>query len=559
MNDKRQQFDLDFPSELASKIDIKGSLTLTLLNVPESQYNYTLNRQTKTYYQAIFTMQNTIPATKLRLKLPCPSQIPIFYGDIILDTPIKNIPFVTPEIQETIATIETVTTVANNVLAGASGSMILAGANPAILWALINLLQEFYFLIFINVQYPINVQAFFGLFNLGNLPFIPNPIEWFFPEIEDVDDLQAPEKFLENDVDGLFLQTAGNLLLTWFLVLVGYLASKLFLKFTRNMPKILNIAALKIVEIFEWSGVLRTLITSYTQLSMAAFLQIRVLNFDRKLYGVSSLSGIAFTIFAFIFPPAMIFMIRKFSKSPNILKTKYSTLTEEFKYDKNHLAPLYFTAFFIIRRLVLTLAIVFLHDHPYVEVTILILNCVIWFGLLIKYFPYDNKLNNIVNIISELLFIVIHIVIFLFAHDDSKDWLSDQKKMDLGWIIISCCGVILGLILIASFIEQYLAAKNLIKLVLKFIKERKLSQKVKRKNSPQISHGKLTQNTIFNSSNTSREQLENSMTSMPLVSLEKMTLQRRRIKIIRPSRKNYQCNPDKMRRDEENCEVNIEA
>ena len=443
-----------------------------------------------------------------------------------MDISTKNIPSTTPDIQETVEAIRSLTTAASTIMAGASGSMMLAGANPAIIWALIGLLQAFYYMIFINVQYPVNVQAFFSLFTLGNLSFVPNPIEWFFPDIGDID-LQAPEKFLENDVDGLFLQTAGNMLLTWFLVLVGYIVSKLVLRFLRNMPKLLNTAASKTVEIFEWSGVIRTLITSYIQLSLAAFLQMRVLSFDRKLYGISSLCGAAFTAFAFLFPPLTIFLIRKLSKSPRQLKAKYSTLTEEFKYDQQKLTPIYFNAFFILRRLALTLTLVFLHNYPYLELLTLILNCPTWLVLLCWFLPYDNKMNNIVNIISEFLFVVIHVIIFLFAHDDHKDWLTDQKKLDLGWAIIGCCGVILSLTLIVSFIEQYYAVKNLIKLRIKAIKGKKDSSlKVKRKSSPQV-HPENSENTLVN---TSTDQMENSMTMLPLAPLRNIPQSRRRIR-----------------------------
>ena len=531
---KLSQFDFYFPSDLASKVDIQSTLTLTLQNIPQSDYAYTLNKLTNTHYEAIFTTQITTPSTKLRLQLPCPSQPGFIFGDIILYIQIQSIPFIDPELAKTINTIDNIATVTTNVIAGASGSMILAGSNPALMWALIGLLQAFYYMIFINVQYPINVQAFFGLFSLGNLPFIPNPIEWFFPEIEGVD-LQAPEKFLENDVDGLFLQTAGNMLLTWFLVLVGYLVSKFILKFTRNMPRILIRAAFKTVKIFEWSGVIRTFMTSYTQLTLAAFLQIRVLNFDRKLYGVSSLTGITFTIFAFAFPPVLILLIHKFSKYPKVLNTTFSTLTDEFKYDKEKLIPIYFNAFFLLRRLVLILALVFLHDYPYLEVIILILNCMIWLILLLKYLPYDKKMHNIVNIISELLFVLIHVLILLFAHDDNKGWLTEKKKLHLGWIIISCCGVILGLTFIVACIEQYFVIKDFIQLLMKFLKGRKpssSSQRVKKKSSPQRS----TQNSILNSRNTSTDDLDNSMTLMPFVPLQNVTHQRRRI--VRPPRKN---------------------
>ena len=50
INDKRQQFDLYFPSDLASKADIKVTMTLTFQNIPQSDYTYTLTKMTKTYY-----------------------------------------------------------------------------------------------------------------------------------------------------------------------------------------------------------------------------------------------------------------------------------------------------------------------------------------------------------------------------------------------------------------------------------------------------------------------------------------------------------------------------
>jgi len=53
------------------------------------------------------------------------------------------------------ATETVVTTIATTAktMMGVSGSMMFAGPNPALLWALINLLQAFYYLVFINVNY----------------------------------------------------------------------------------------------------------------------------------------------------------------------------------------------------------------------------------------------------------------------------------------------------------------------------------------------------------------------------------------------------------------------
>ena len=58
----------------------------------------------------------------------------------------------------------------------------------------------FYYMLFINVQYPANVQAFFPIFTLGNLDFIPNPMNLIFTNIDDFS-LPVPPRFEEYEVD----------------------------------------------------------------------------------------------------------------------------------------------------------------------------------------------------------------------------------------------------------------------------------------------------------------------------------------------------------------------
>jgi len=481
-------FNLYFPSDLVAKTsNLPSVLSLTLLNVPSTDYTYIVTKLSDTNYQATFTFQATIPATELKITLPCPYQHGYSFGDIHLTIPTLKIAFTTPEVQQTMKAIQGVATTATTVMAGASGSMMVIGANPAIMWALIGLLQTFYYMIFINVQYPANVQAFFGLFTMGNLSFIPNPMTWFFPNIDN-ESLDAPSKFLENDVDGLFLQGGGNELLMWFVVIMGYILSKLFLTYTRNMPRLLSGSAAKTVSMFEWSGVLRTLITSYTQLAMMAFLQIRVMNFNETLFSLSSVTGILFTIFAFTFPGVVYWLIKKYRKSVQMMKIKYSTLIEEYKYEPSEIIPQYFTVFFLVRRLVLCLTLVYSHDHPYHEIFFLISNCLIWLILLVKCRPYDTKINNFVNIISEVCFIGVHVLILLLIHGDYTGWLSEQKRLDIGWGIIGACGLILVMTLVASFVQQYYTMKKMIKLLIQVIEKNRKARKnrVKRIKSPSI-------------------------------------------------------------------------
>jgi len=489
-------FTVKVPASLASQVDIMTSLQVVLQSVATSDYTYSLTKSTSTVFILTFTFDKTVPATVLKLTIPCPTQSGYLYGDIVINFNTEKVLYSTPEIQQTVETIQSLTSTAATAMTSVSGSMMFAGANPAILWALINLLQMFYYLVFINVEYPVNVQPFFQLFTMGNLSFIPNPIGWIFPDIDD-ESLDAPKKFLENDVNGLFFQTAGNMLLAWIVVSVGYLASFLFLRYTRNMPKLLTSISSKTVSIFEWSGVFRTLITSYTQLTMSALLQMRVLNYKTKLFSFSSIFGIIFVMLAGVIPFITWQVIYKFHKRPKIMKFKFSTLIEELKIDSKYALPKYFNVLFLLRRLVMVIALVFLHDFPYIEISVLLVSCVAWTIFLCLYLPYESKLNNVINIFSELIFAGVHVLIFLLIHDDFTDWLTDQQRLKFGWGIMGGCGTILVASLISSFAQQFVALKKFIKLIIQVIKgkdpkKRKLRRAPqKRKTFPEVSRSSI--------------------------------------------------------------------
>ena len=73
-------------------------------------------------------------------------------------------------------------------------------------------------LLFLNVNYPYNVVAFFKLFSVGSVnAMIPNPIELVAPAI--FDEMQvgspSPPKISGNDTDTLYLNNAGSILAGW--------------------------------------------------------------------------------------------------------------------------------------------------------------------------------------------------------------------------------------------------------------------------------------------------------------------------------------------------------
>ena len=362
--------------------------------------------------------------------------------------------------------------------------MVFVGSNPAVLWTLISLLQAFFYLIFINVEYPENVQEFFAIFSMSTFNFLPDPFEWIVPNIENMS-LPAPTKFIENNVNGLFLGSTGEDLLIWGIVIMLYIFSKLFIRYTRNMPILLTKACYKSVKYLEWSGILRTAIASYTDLTIAALLQLRVLDFTTNVFSASSVCAIICVIFSGACPILAYYLARKYSRQPEILEKKYLTLVEEYRTTDK--VPKYFTVLFLLRRLCMVLTLVFLHDDPYVEISLLLMNCIIWVLLLIKYRPSDGKLENWVNTVSEGLFIIIHILIGVLIY--KQEDLDDKGRLNIGWGIIASCMIIICGSLLLSVVETYNTVKELIELARKMMKgkPKKEQGQIKKKISLQIS------------------------------------------------------------------------
>lgn len=64
---------------------------------------------------------------------------------------------------------------ASTVALATSGAFLIAGADPALIWGLMHIMQMFFYLIFMNVDYPEHVEAFLRVFKIATLDFLPNP------------------------------------------------------------------------------------------------------------------------------------------------------------------------------------------------------------------------------------------------------------------------------------------------------------------------------------------------------------------------------------------------
>jgi len=217
---------------------------------------------------------------------------------------------------------------------------------------------------------------------------LPNPLEWFVPDTSHYD-LPVPKRYNDSDFSGLFLDNAGNELLLLCLVFGLYLVSKATRKWIRRLPTSLRFGTNKTVEWFEWSGILRSLITSSTDMAQAIFLQMKVLTFYSTVFMLSSLMAFCALGFVVVLPILILVIIRRYNDHPELLYIKNETLAKEYNIKKT--AARYFIPIWLVRRLIMCLSLVFLQGYPYVKINVLCILMVAaifysWF-----YTPYATK------------------------------------------------------------------------------------------------------------------------------------------------------------------------
>jgi len=445
---------VQFSSPLTVDIQVPAVSKVTLVGVAASAYSITMTKQIDTVYQITILYFQTIPSGTLRIVYTlngAPATTNVLRGQWTADITSKYLAYMSESTKAAVQAVNKVTGGSMQGAATGASSMAILGGNPALLWPLLNLFQAFYYLIFIDVNYPANVQLFLKVFSMGSLTFLPNPLNWFVGDI-DAYDLPVPKRYNDYNFSGLFLNNAGNELLLVGLTFGLYLVSKACRKWIRRLPTFARFSTNKTVEWFEWSGILRSLITSYTDMAQAVFLQMKDLAFHSTVFTLSSILAFLALGFVIVFPVLIFMIIRKFNDHPELLYIKYETLAKEYSIKKT--SSRNFIVIWLVRRLIMCLSLVFLQGYPYVQINVLCLLMLASIFYSWYFAPYTTKKENICNTLIEVLFGCIHGVIYVLVYDDHNPTFSDDQRLQMGWVIMFACGIILVISLGLSLIEQ---------------------------------------------------------------------------------------------------------
>ena len=457
-----QVFQLVFSRSMNISGDLKNNLLINFSKLSPNDFNLTsvTPKSNATIYELKFEFQKSVGAQILNVTFIDQRLVVDTHGFFVsqssAQTDTIRFTYFSPQEKELLNSASSAGTATTSSAMASSAVIAVIAGNPALLLALMSVFQITNYFLYMNVNYPENVNAFFELFSISSFSFIPNPIEVLAPEIyEEMQvPLTSPPKFLDNELDARFLNSCGLMLTGWGIVGVSYLIIR-FLLFAFRMQGLLSRLFLYFRSKFEWGLIISTLIGSFPNLFLAAILQINNLNFQGSLNQGSSIMGLATGIVCLSAPFLSIYLLDSTSNEwgSRSHHERYQSLYNGFKLladeEEENVTPpetayyrRNFLAIIFLRKMAYLSALLFMYDVPLLQLAGTCGSGVIMLIFMLKFKPYAQSRDAWLNVGSEIILLVIHLVIFILAGDDITQRLSDNQRKNVGWVIVGLCSLL---------------------------------------------------------------------------------------------------------------------
>jgi len=189
-----------------------------------------------------------------------------------------------------------------------------------------------------------------------------------------------------------------------------------------------------------YSFVLRLIIEGYLELSIAAFVNLKYLEFSKTVDTISSASTFALSFLVFFFPPVLaVFCLwyRERLSDPNF-HSKFGSLYDGIDVTRPS-AALYYSAF-TFRRLLFAWTAVYLVDYAAYQIQVFCI-CSLFYSVYLVYVqPFRVPLMNYVEIFNELAVNVFAFILFLLTP------MVDEPHIRyfIGWTLIFLVSLVIG-------------------------------------------------------------------------------------------------------------------
>ena len=356
---------------------------------------------------------------------------------------------------------------AKSVLTGSMGGSLIASlllGGSASLWSIISFQQFVGYFIYINIEFPYQTELFLSLLQSSLWDMLPNPLASLMSSLsenileEDADAVtiyDPPAKFVKYDVNSFFVENGGTiiavnvglLIVTW--VVIG-------LRKTKCLKE--NYIMEKIEGVLRWNFLARSFLENGIPLSLAVFLQFRIMMFN-NLYLILCC---AFAIFSFILTVGAIGILFFVLKSKNNQQLKVSKIEEVYGtlYEGVVLTgdkTKYYNIIILLRGILVVALVSFFEAVPLFQIAPLILFNVSLVYYMFKQVPYeDKKLSKIVRI-KEIFILCGELCIFCLLFGGQSQFYYDF----IGYLVLGFLSSALAIEFIYMFALQIIELRNL--------------------------------------------------------------------------------------------------
>ena len=387
-------------------------------------------------YEALKTDNNVflikIHLSKSILK-PSSLEVKLSYLKGVLVIPKMLLP--DPSLEGLAESAPAVQTTISVVLGGSLVGTLALGATSS-LWSIISFQQFVGYFIYINIEYPQQVEIFFEMLQASFWDYLPNPTasltESLYQKVLGSSlnaDLDPPRKFVKYEMTSFFIENGSTILLTN----ISFLLLLLLVLSLKKSEKLANNRILKTIKVYlKWNVIARTFLENGIPLSLAIFLQLRVLSSEGAYLMICTFMTLISSIYFFIFT---IFLFQILSKRNNkhlrfaLIKKIYGTLYEGVVLNNS---GKYYHLIILLRGVFLTFLVTILDNYPLLQIVSLIfVNAGFVFYLFKEVVMEDSKLNIIVRV-KEVFIFIGQIGILLLGLEST----SESYYKIVGWIIV---------------------------------------------------------------------------------------------------------------------------
>ncbi|KAL4461968.1 hypothetical protein ABPG74_000813 [Tetrahymena malaccensis] len=176
-------------------------------------------------------------------------------------------------VQQTVEQISSATSTASKTIVSSYLPIAFFG-NFYFLVNMIDLTNFLYYLLFLDIRYPINVTDFYGLFKDFQFPFVPNLFAYLYDPSYNP---SSPKKFMDMGTNSYLISNSGQAICICFYIISVYILAKLAHK-TIPIRRIHVYLTRVLYETWEFSSFFDMMSAEYVYILIGCLLQS--LNFD---------------------------------------------------------------------------------------------------------------------------------------------------------------------------------------------------------------------------------------------------------------------------------------